>query len=477
MKESDGGASGGRPPFSRRGFLAAALGASNALLATGALAALPGDGRARAAPRAGDLLVAQAKPFAGKTIRYQQRDSGAENFVRNVFAPRFEEETGCRVVLEDIPQAELFAKVQIMAAAGQIGDLVFGFDNPWLASWGTRGVLRPIDDFIQAEGFALEEYYPAAVEALTVDGKVFGLPSAGHPGVVNLYFNRKMLADAGIRQPDERFPEESWTWDTVLEAARATTRDTNGDGRPDVWGFLPSKFNGVWAYVHTRQFGGDVMTPDGRTATIGDEKGQAAYRYLHDLTYRHRVAPTPADIPAGPAHSTEKIAGSNFATGQVAMFEDATILITTMQNYVKDFEWGVFPMPVGPGGSRGATMFLNTTSITSASREPEIAWEFLKLICGHEAGSRKLLMNSGSPGVRPDVFLDPEVTRAFPWFQVGHKVMLEARPSWRPHNFRSAEVASAIIQVEGKIWLDDVTPEAGALEMQREIQRILDEPA
>ena len=108
---------------------------------------------------------------------------------------------------------------------------------------------------------------------------------------------------------------------------------------------------------------------------------------------------------------------------------------------------------------------------------PEIAWEFLKLICSYEAGTQKLLTNSGSPGVRPDVFQDPEVNKAFPWFQVGHKVMLEARPSIKPANFRAAEVNSAILQIEGKIWLNDVTAEDGAKELQTAIQRILDEPA
>lgn len=456
--------------FSRRAFLASATAAA-------ASAATATEAGAASAPSSAGMLLAQAKPLAGRSIRYQQRDAGAENFVRKIFAPRFEEETGCRVILEDIPQAELFAKVQIMAVAGQIGDLVFGMDDPMLVSWGYKGILRPLDDYIAADGYQMSQFYPAAVEALKVDGEIFGLPTAGHPGVVNLYFNRNMLAEAGIPAPDARFPEESWTWDTILEAARAMTKDANGDGKPDVWGFLPSKFNGKWAFVHTRQFGGDVIDTDGRTAIIGSEQGQAAYRYLSDLTWKHKVAPTPADIPAGPTHSTEKIAGSNFATGQVAMFEDATILITTMQNYVKDFEWGVFPIPVGPGGSRGGTVFMNTTSITSASKDPEAAWEFLKLICSHEAGTQKLLTNSGSPGMRPDVFQDPEVNRAFPWFQVGHKVMTEAQPVTRPANFRSTEIANAIIQIEGKIWLNDVSPEDGAREMQAAIQGILDEPA
>ena len=159
------------------------------------------------------------------------------------------------------------------------------------------------------------------------------------------------------------------------------------------------------------------------------------------------------------------------------MFEDATILITTMGKYVKDFEWGVFPVPPGPGGSRGGTMFMNCTMVTSNSKDPEAAWQFLKLITSHEAGTQKLLTNSGSPGMRPDVFKDPEVNKAFPWFLVGNKVMEEARPSIKAANLRAAEVSNAILQAEGSIWLNDVAAEKGAEDMEKTIQQILDEPA
>jgi multiple sugar transport system substrate-binding protein len=464
-------ARGRRTPLSRRRFLGTSFAAAGGL-SFGLVPAGPTLNPFAAA----QAMAADAKPFAGKTIRYQQRDSSAENFVRHVFAPRFEEETGCTVVLEDIPQAELFAKAQIMAAAGQIGDLVFGFDTPWLASWAARGMLRPLDDLIAADGYDLGQFYPSAVEAFTIDGQVYGLPTAGHPSIVNLFYNKKMMRDAGVTPPDAAHPDEAWTWDDVLEAAKALTQDTNGDGQTDVWGFHPARFHGMWAFTHVRQFGGDLLSADGRQATVGSPEGQAAYRYLYDLIYTHKVTAPPDAI--SPGTTTGRFAGEYFGSGRVAMFTDATILITTMGSFVPEgFEWGVFPIPAGPGGSRGASTFLNTTSVTSQSREPEAAWAFLKLICSHEAGSEKLLMNSGSPGVRPDVFQDPRVTEAFPWFEVGHKVMEEARPLPRPENFRTAELNEATLQTEAAIWLDRISPEEGALQMQREFERILQEPA
>ena len=238
MTDSQKDKPGKQRGFSRRKFLGTAATAIGAL----AVGASP---LAAASTDTKKIIVAQAKPLAGRTIRYQQRDAGAEDFVRKIFAPQFEEETGCKVILEDIPQAELYAKVQIMAAAGETGDLVFGFDNPQLPSWASKGVLRAIDDFIQADNFDMAQFYPAVRGAVTVDGMIYGLPTAGHPGCVNLYYNKTMMKDAGVTPPDAKYPDDAWSWDEILQSAKALTKEAGG--KIQTFGFMPSKFNANWA--------------------------------------------------------------------------------------------------------------------------------------------------------------------------------------------------------------------------------------
>ncbi len=76
--------------------------------------------------------------------------------------------------------------------------------------------------------------------------------------------NRQMLRDAGF--DDEQIRRDGWTFEQFREACRKMTRDTNGDGTPDTWGFgaaavhlnhlLINEFGpGVWGRdVARRQF-------------------------------------------------------------------------------------------------------------------------------------------------------------------------------------------------------------------------------
>jgi ABC-type glycerol-3-phosphate transport system substrate-binding protein len=133
-------------------------------------------------------------------------------------------------------------------------------------------------------------------------------------------------------------------------------------------------------------------------------------------------------------------------------------------------------MPPGPSGSRGATTFGNTTSLTQQAKEPAGAFEFLKYIVRHEVGVEKLLMGSGSPGARPDVFQDKRVIEKYPWYAAGHKVMLEAKAPPIPANAKTSELQALVPQIESEIWLKKVSAEEGARKMAAAIDEVLKQP-
>ncbi len=219
-------------------------------------------------------------------------------------------------------------------------------------------------------------------------------------------------------------------------------------------------------------FGTDLLTSDGRSCTVGNDLGKQNYRYWYDLIYKSKVAPAPTDLVQGVGLA------QFFASGKLAMFQEATAPVTTTGPVVGDkFEWGVFILPKGPGGtSRGATTFGNVTAITSQAKQPAAAWKFLQYITTHEVGVQKVLMGSGSPGARPDVYQDPRLTGPYPWYKVGHIVMEEAVAPIIPWNVRTTEIQSAVPQVEDEIWLNKIGPEDGAVKLQQTINDILKQP-
>lgn len=56
-------------------------------------------------------------------------------------------------------------------------------------------------------------------------------------GGTYMLYNATMLDELGLEDPNTLFENGEWTWEKFHELAKATTRDTDGDGNIDVYGF------------------------------------------------------------------------------------------------------------------------------------------------------------------------------------------------------------------------------------------------
>jgi multiple sugar transport system substrate-binding protein len=105
--------------------------------------------------------------------------------------------------------------------------------------------------------------------------------------------------------------------------------DVNGK-HPNEEGFDPDNV-AVWAIDYTWprytvpttlwQFGGAVVSPDGKTATLNSPESIAAVQYWHDLMYKYYVAPpaVPGKMWAGDLYKNNASSSScGKAPGQAA---------------------------------------------------------------------------------------------------------------------------------------------------------------
>lgn len=119
---------------------------------------------------------------------------------------------------------------------------------------------------------------------------------------------------------------------------------------------------------------------------------------------------------------------------------------------------------------------MNTTHVTSQSKHPYWAWDFLKYICSHEVGVQKVLMNSGSPGGRPDVWNDRRLHDYEPFFREGARLMQEARAPRHAYNLKTAEAHAAMLEIAAALWRNEIGPGEAAEKMVNTIQPILNQP-
>src|SRR5512145_650771 len=177
---------------------------------------------AAAAPALARRAGAQAKP----TITYWNGLTGADGKVMDELNDQFTRETGIKVEQQRIQWPDLYAKLQVSVPAGEGPDLalIHLVEIPHFAS---DGILDPIDEgMLGAKGFRGEDYIPSTWQGGIFQGKRYSIPLDVPQHI--LYFNVKIMKDAGLVGPDGRPKVPSSGTELVAMAKQITKGDTFG---------------------------------------------------------------------------------------------------------------------------------------------------------------------------------------------------------------------------------------------------------
>lgn len=130
---------------------------------------------------------------------------------------------------------------------------------------------------------------PAALDAVTVDRRVLAMPLMA--STWTLMYRRDLLTQAGLQ------PDMLKTWDGVLEAAKRMTRDTNGDGIPDVWGLglglATERYSATPAVLAMIGLQNGIFD-DKCKARLATSEAERALTWQSDLITKHKVTPREA---------------------------------------------------------------------------------------------------------------------------------------------------------------------------------------
>ena len=212
-------------------------------------------------------------------------------------------------------------------------------------------------------------FFPQSIERCSYKGGIYGLPT--DTAVALPFYNLDLFDQAEIP-----YPTDDWTWDDYLRIAKALTRDTDGDGKIDVWGS-----GGIFWIQYIYCSGGtlvdDPLNP--KRCTIDSPETVEAIQWLADLSLVHRVAP-----------STAQLVSENyddlFVSGKIAMNVTGHWLVPKYRE-IQSFRWDVAAVPTGKGG-KAVLNFGSCYSIPAGTRHPEEAWRLLKYYSSFEVGRR-----------------------------------------------------------------------------------------
>lgn len=290
-------------------------------------------------------------------------DTYQEPILREI-ADNFQEtHENIKIEIQLTPWDQYWTKLET-AATGEVLPDVFWINGPNIVRYASNGMIMPIGDKVEAEGLDMELFPGGLVDLYTVEGELYGIPKDWD--LTALWYNKELF-DA----KDLEYPNENWTWDDMVEAARTLTDEENG-----VYGIAARSKTQEGIYDTIPQAGGYIINEERTESGYDSPEAIAGTQIWVDL------------IEEGLSPTLQEMADTNeldmFANGQVAMVYAASWNVPVFmqnENIADKIDLTVMPLIE----ERAATIHGLANAISANTEYPEEAWEFVKYLASEEA--------------------------------------------------------------------------------------------
>jgi len=435
-------------------------------------------------------LAEAAKPYRGITI-HCIHESSQPSMIMREFIPEFEEITGIKVEMENVPWTDVYKKTSLDLAAGTgVYDEMY-VEGEIRAAFAEAGYLEPLDKYIANPKITdpnldLADFIPECIWATGVyppdtrnefrstKGTLYALP---FDNAAMLLFYRKDLFEDPIEKAkfkakygyDLGVPV---TWDQYRDIAEFFTRDTDGDGRIDLYGCVAQMKRHDAMTCESMNywyaFGGRIFD-DAMNVVLDSLKTVEGLKFYISLK---------KFMPPGVTTYTWDEAGIALAQGLVVMGPEWNEFAPVMDDPAKSkvvgkIGYAVTPMKIRHtpvGGGAGA-------AISKFSKNKEAAWLFIQWATSKEIQKRIVLKGCPTP-VRLSAFIDPEITKEAtnprsPLRQLPAMLKASGIRAWRPRVPEWPQINEIIFTN----WSDAIagrkTPEEAISTAAREIRQVM----
>lgn len=184
----------------------------------------------------------------------------------------------------------------------------------------------------------------------TFNGKWYAIPFTPNETGVGIWYNRALLRAANVPDLWDYVNKGTWNFDTFRAVCKKLTRDTNGDGKPDIWAFTSED---PWlAFVNAN--GGSLLTTNDKgepKITLDSSAALEALQFVSNLMLVDNTVPDGAELGA--------ITNSPFnamTTGKVAMFPYHARYGAVLEKYgIPAADIGWVYLPKGPSAKEYST--------------------------------------------------------------------------------------------------------------------------
>lgn len=238
------------------------------------------------AQSAADRAVEAAKEYSGSEISIVW-EAGLQSLdPLNFSGPKWEELTGIKVKVIEVPTAEMFTKILQEHRAGTGAYDALNVIPSWMPDLVNAGALEVLDPYVDKYGYRgeLDTIAPTYRDnQMKVDGKIYGFPDDGDLFV--LYYRKDLFEDptnmAEFKARHGYDLAAPATWEQYADIGQFFTDKM----APEVYGagqFRQAAY-GIWMFEERfRNTGGRFFDPDTMRATINNDIGIAAFEGMRN---------------------------------------------------------------------------------------------------------------------------------------------------------------------------------------------------
>ncbi|CAN7549456.1 ABC transporter substrate-binding protein [Rhizobium sp. LjRoot258] len=318
---------------------------------------------------------------AAENVEMWVRSGIGESFKKVVEAYNSSHEN--QVVATEVPFSELVQKYATAIAGGQAPDAL-SMDLIYNPAFAAAGQLEDLTDWAKKLPY-FNSLSPSHVRLGTYQDRVYGLPLSVETSV--FAWNKDLYKKAGL--DPEKAPA---TWEEITANAEKIRK--LGD---DTYGFYFSGggCGGCMIFTFTPLTwgaGADILSADGKTATLDTPQMRKAVDYYRDMVKK--------DVVPASAASDNGANFLSFTNGKIGQQSLGAFAIGTLVTEHPDIDFGVTLIP-GVDGNPSSFAGGDNFVITKGTKKIDAVKEFLEYI--YSMDGQKIMAKYGSLPTRGDI--------------------------------------------------------------------------
>lgn len=300
------------------------------------------------------------------TISYACWDSNQADKLK-VIAEEFEKENpGIKIDIQVNGWDDYWTALEAAGTGGSLPDTFWMHSNN-IYYYAANDQLLDLTDYIaKSDVVDLAKYPEGLNEIYSLDGKQYAVPK--DYDTIALWYNKTLFDEAGIAYPDE-----TWTWDTLKEAAKKLTKP---DGSQ--YGMCAGLHNQEGYYNFVYQNGGTIIS-DSNESGYADEKTVEGIEEYFSYVTEGLSPEIYDDLARAEAIQNGQCAMGLFGSWNLSGFADNEFMS-------ENFDCAV--LPSSNDGARASIFNGLGNAVAATTKHPDEAWKWVEYLSS-EAGQKR----------------------------------------------------------------------------------------